>query len=487
MNWNYEALKEEAARNGVKVAALLALAPQNDPFYTGRPAELEAAQWFYTLYQKFNYTGGVHLRRIHYQIVSQDPPAKMPNGDTYENTDNCWQFLNNAAKWARYLDLVPADQFVDRRNPDAIIHSRFCQPGHWMYDDPTPEISITEGTSFEPYTVPALPDLPELPRNLPDMPNFSILGYAGMQQPYLVEVWAEKTTMNDVLLPLCQEYGINLVTGAGELSITAVIQFLKRVEEAGRPARILYVSDFDPAGLGMPISVARKIEFYARQMADDFDVKLDPLVLSPEQIEQYELPRVPVKDSDKRKTNFEAAYGQGQVELDALEALHPGVLRDIVQQAIFNYYDEGLQNRAYDARRKLDWRMEEERTTVIDTHAYDRMSLLDEYETIQADYEQTRHAFTAMIATFQPQLDAYKQRLETLRKTGTALYSDIHIDLETVAAEVDLSDPDFALPDPDLPTEPEDQLYESWRSYMQQLEYYKAQRHNRRQLTMEEA
>lgn len=488
--WNYETLKEEATRQGVKVADLLALAPQNDPFYTGRPAELEAATWFYTLYRRFNYAGGVHLRRIHYQIVSQDPPVKMPNGEPYENTLNCWDFLNNAAKWARYLDYVPADQFVDRRNPDAIIHSRFYKPDYWMYEDPTPVIQVTENATWEPYAVPALPELPNLPEALPDMPNYDILGYSGIQQPYLIEVWAEKTTMNDVLLPLCSEYGVNLVTGAGELSITAVIQFLKRVEEADRPARILYISDFDPAGLGMPISVARKIEFYLRQREGEespIDVKLDPIVLTPEQITQYNLPRVPVKDSDKRKGNFESAYGQGQVELDALEALYPGVLKVIVREAIHNYYDEGLQDRAYDARRRLDFRMDDERGEILSDKRQERQAITQEYATIKADYEQTRQAFAAMIAAFQPQLDAYRERLGDLIHAGESLYTDIRMSLEDVAASIDLTDPDYTLPDPELPNEPQYQLYESWRSYTYQLEYYKAQRHNRQRLAMEEA
>ena len=41
-------------------------------------------------------------------------------------------------------------------------------------------------------------------------------------QRYHIEIWAEKTTMNDVLLPLCQRYGVNLITGAGEQSLTSV-------------------------------------------------------------------------------------------------------------------------------------------------------------------------------------------------------------------------------------------------------------------------
>ena len=40
------------------------------------------------------------------------------------------------------------------------------------------------------------------------------------------------------------------------------------------------------------------------------------------------------KESDKGKARFEAQHGAGAVELDALEALHPGELRRIVEAAI---------------------------------------------------------------------------------------------------------------------------------------------------------
>jgi hypothetical protein len=474
---NYESIKALAAESGMRVTDMLALAPQNDPFYTGRPAEVEAAQWFLTLYRKFGYQGGVHLRRIHYRIVSQDPPVIMPGGGTYENTENCWDFLGNAAKWARYLDLVPADQFVDRRNPGAIIHSRFLEPGDWVYQDPTPSVGVTECTEWDSYNVPSLPDLPALPDGLPAYPDFIVNGYDGVQQGYLVEVWAEKTTMNDILIPLCGEYGVNLVTGAGELSITAVIEFIKRARVANRPARILYISDFDPAGLGMPISVARKIEFYLRKSAEEFDIKLDPIVLNQEQIEFYNLPRVPVKDSDKRKGNFEAAYGQGQVELDALEALHPGELRNIVQEAIFYYYDESLTDRAWDARNRLRWCLTDEQEAVLVTLGVQVSDLEVEYREILADYSETRSDFASMINAFQPQLDAYRQRLNNLQCHARELHRAVYEKMLKRYQAIDLNASPFILPEPELPEEP-DCLYESQRDYFEQLRHYKAQRNN---------
>ncbi len=65
---------------------LLALSANNDPFYCGMLAQVDKAKWFAGLWEQFGYTSGVHLRRMHYQIVSQDPPVKMVNGKPYEKS-----------------------------------------------------------------------------------------------------------------------------------------------------------------------------------------------------------------------------------------------------------------------------------------------------------------------------------------------------------------------------------------------------------------
>lgn len=472
---NYSTIKQIAAENGLKVADLIALAPQNDPFYTGRPAELEAAAWFSDLWRRFGYNSGVHLRRIHYQAVSNKAGIMKPNGERYENTLNDWKFLTEAGKWARYLGLVSPGAFVDRRNPDAIIHAHFDNPGDWNYRDPAPGWSVRGNEEeWSDYTVPELPELPELPYSLPHLPDYMIRGYNGVQQEYLVEVWAEKTTMNDILDPLCRRYRANLVTGAGELSITAVLDFLKRARSAKRPARILYVSDFDPAGLGMPISVARKIEFFVRNEGWNIDAKLEPVVLLQDQIERYDLPKVPVKDSDLRKAHFERDHGKGQVELDALEAIYPGELKKIVTEAILQYYDPDLEERAGLARGELKVHLENVWAEKIQPYAGAVQELQERYENIVDRWEETRRDFREMIEKCQLEIDAYSTELEELAEDGRKVYEELKYHLE----DLDLDPGDIApLPEPELPDDPETQLYDSDRDYGNQLAYYKMHRH----------
>ena len=130
---DYGQIKQMAKETGQRVTDLIVLAPQNDPFYTGTPNDCALAEWFAGLWHAFGYTRGVHIRRVHYQIVSQNPPVAMPNGLPYENTEGCWNILNLASKAARYLQLVDPEAFIDRRNPEAVVYasSRMPQPEVW--------------------------------------------------------------------------------------------------------------------------------------------------------------------------------------------------------------------------------------------------------------------------------------------------------------------------------------------------------------------
>ena len=472
---DYGTLKSMARTRGICVRELCALAPANDPFYIGRKSQLAAARWFADLWERFGYTQGVHLRRVHYRIVSQDPPVSRPDGEVYENSLKDWAFLISAGKWARYLGLVDPAAFVDRRNPEAMIFARWQNPTDFFYTDPTPRFNVAyDDDEWRHYALPELPELPDLPDELPDLPVFDVDGYSSIQQDFHVEVWVEKTTMNDVLKPLCRKYAANLVTGAGEMSITAVVDFMRRVRQSERPARILYVSDYDPAGLGMPISVARKIEFFQRQNGDgDMDIRLRPVVLTGEQVADYDLPRVPVKDTDSRKSNWERDHGEGQVELDALEALHEGELESIVEQAILCYYDPDLSRLADEQRDELTAALADRWDDVLACYQERRGELEADYATLRGEFDEVRVEFTEQAANFQERIDDFQSRVDGIKERGWELYQTIGNSL----GDIDVDAGDYPLPEPDLPLETNGVLYVSSRPYLTQLESYQDYRH----------
>lgn len=117
----YEHIKNLAREQGRTVRDLLVLANQNDPFYVGSPSQLEMARWFASVWDDFGFTTGVHLRRVHYQLISQRSPTDA-NGEPYENTERFWKYLCGAGKFCRHLGLIAPTSFVDRRNPEPHVH-----------------------------------------------------------------------------------------------------------------------------------------------------------------------------------------------------------------------------------------------------------------------------------------------------------------------------------------------------------------------------
>jgi hypothetical protein len=428
--YDYLTLKILAKQTGKRVTDLIALSRNHDPFYVGTPAHIACAKWFAELWQRFGFINGIHLRRVHYRIISQEEPILLPNGNRYENTESCWGFLGDASEKARYLGLVDFSAFVDRRNPECLI----C-PAQEIIE---PEISVDNSG----WVLQSLPLFPELP-------GYSVENYLGKQR-YVLELWCEKSTMNDVLEPISRRYQINLQTGVGELSITKTRELFERVRQAERPTRIGYLSDFDPGGQSMPVAVARKLEFFLRSndASGNHDVKLFALCLTLEQTRRYGLPRTPIKDTEKRKDGFEQRFGEGATELDALEALHPGTLEKIVCEWVDRYYDHSLEARVQDAKQDLESGLDDAHQAVIEEH--------------RKEIDRLRKAHLALRQEFDRKAKLHSKKLTAL--------------LEKLAAELSVSGPNvdsYPVPDAIEGDESSGALFDSSREYFEQLVFYK--------------
>jgi hypothetical protein len=423
---NADEIKALGERLGRPARTLFALSADNDPFYIGKRdgVRLAEAKWFAALFKKFKFGDGVHLRRIHYRLVSQRTPVKMRDGSDYENTVKCWKDLVNASKDARYLDLVSADDFIDRRVDEPIVNGGYTA---------VPVAYITDGDDIT------------IPQEMPDLP-VAQLSVGRMTQRYQIEIWAEKSTMSDVLEPLAERYGVTLVQGAGDISITHCNRCVRRSEEDGRPVRILYISDFDPGGLSMPVAAARKIEWFIREGEHDVDVQLHPIVLTPEQCEQYNLPRTPIKETAHGIERFERRFGEGATELDALEALHPGVLEQIVEQEILRYYDPTLDARTLKAARPIQAELSTLTGDVHRRHAKEIGSLRAEYAKIVA---------------------AHARWMERAEVSFQGMHDILEAESKDILDAVEWPEPRDA-------DEYHDPLYDSGRDYVEQIDRYKA-------------
>ncbi len=429
MDMNYASIKQLAKQLKRPVTSLIALASANDPFYQNAPRQRSLAEWFAEIYHDQHWDRfRNHIRRCHYQIVSLD--VWLPSGKKYENSHDCWRTLLLASKSARYLGLVPMDSFDDHRNDEPI--SYVPEAG----DDP--QVKVDDFLSIFDTRLPEFPDLP----------GYQLSSYQAVQR-YHTEIWCEKTSVNDILLPLAREFGAVLQTGAGELSISLARLLAKRLQASGKPARIFYISDYDPAGQSMPVAVARKLEFFIRSEGLDIDARLFPLVLSRDQVQQFGLPRTPIKPTEKRRAAFEKRHGAGAVELDALEALVPGELERIVRQALATYHDGGLERRVAEQRAEIQEMLVGLQETVLQRHAADLASVRAELEQIRADLD--------------PKMQAYTRHLE---KVWHGISADLHATLEREFGE-------FGLTQARIAEEFGAGLYDSQRDYLAQISAYK--------------
>jgi hypothetical protein len=423
--------------NGRKstVKDMLVLSQQNDPFYAGNGVEGEKARWFAELWERFGYGSGVHLRRVHYRIVSEGNNLK-PDGELYENNKRCWEYMQSASRQARYLGLVNPEEVVDRRNPAPNI---YMGPGAYSWEPPEEPGCEYD---FDGWELPGL----EVPRPSLDLPDLYPTGYDyhDLMQRYHCEVWAEKTTMDDILVPLCGETATNYVSGAGYQSITAMVSLLRaRVRHIGKPCRILYVSDFDAAGKNMPRQMARQMQFWIKRYAADCDIRIQPIVMTAEQARDYPL-----------------APDTGAVELDAMEAIDPGRLERIVRGAIAPFRDEGLRRRV--------WGAEQNAAEIID----------QEFEAV------CEHELTELREIEAEARDVYQRHGRQLEEAAEAMDRELEPLRERLReAEQSITDKLAYTLDPELPDLPEANhapdgedegwLFDAKRDYLEQLDYFK--------------
>ena len=430
---DYSRIKEIAKERGCRTKDLIVLSPDNDPFYVGTPANWRWGEWFTVLWQRFGYQGGVHLRRVHYQVISQKVPVLMPDGQPYENSNHCWGKLTAASKQARYLNLIDVGHFSDRRNAEAQNYGS----AHYEYE---PYIELTQEAEEDNLQLPEFPDLPSL----------FLYDYRS-QQRYHIEIWCEKSTMNDVLEPLCQKFGATLQVGVGEMSITRTYDLVNRLERFGKPTRIFYVSDFDPAGKSMPVAVSRKLEYFIRTEERELDVRLYPVVLTQQQVKSYNLPRTPIKATERRKDRFEQRFGAGATELDALEALYPGELERLLRQEFERYHDP-----------QLTWRIDQKQREILG-------ELADAEEETQQEYKlelgELRSEYEKLIAEFE---DRFESHNDKRRK----LWQVIRNDLDFERRGFDLEER-YPVPSARYADERDGALLDTELDYFEQLEVYK--------------
>lgn len=136
------------------------------------------------------------------------------------------------------------------------------------------------------------------------------------------EVWAESRSIASVMLADCKELAVDLYPCGGFTSLSfvhAAAQFHNASADK-RPLVIVYVGDYDPAGVLIDVALQRELREHLRS---DIELDFRRIGINEEQVELYDLPTKPRKDGDKRSQHV--TYS---VEAEAMPARDlRGILR----------------------------------------------------------------------------------------------------------------------------------------------------------------
>jgi len=178
------------------------------------------------------------------------------------------------------------------------------------------------------------------------------------KQPIRVEVWIEKEALAGIFAGVCRRLDVPYFSCRGYTSqseMWGAAQRLIRYQQASGKLKqrvvILHFGDHDPSGVDMTRDIIDRLNLFTGRK---WQVRIDRLALNMAQIEQYNPPPNPAKETDSRHSGYAAEFGSESWELDALE---PAVLVGLVETAIADLRDQGQwdadDERESDAKRAL--------------------------------------------------------------------------------------------------------------------------------------
>lgn len=136
------------------------------------------------------------------------------------------------------------------------------------------------------------------------------------QQPNYVEVWVEKDAMANSIYSILKNLDIIIVSNKGFTSLTFLDQNIKRLKKIimnGKKIYIRYFGDLDPSGEYMDTDLENR---FMRLGIDKYEVNFQRIAVTKEQIDKYQLPANPDKNTsakmikDSRAVEFKRKYGK---------------------------------------------------------------------------------------------------------------------------------------------------------------------------------
>lgn len=166
-----------------------------------------------------------------------------------------------------------------------------------------------------------------------------------------VEIWLEKDALAGVLSEITYRWDVPLMVTRGYPSLTYVYEAAENIQDIDKPTFIYFFGDYDPSGVDIP----RTVEENLRRFAPHAEVYFERVAVNIEQIEAWDLPTRPTKQSDSRSKTF----GGESVEVDAIP---PSQIRNLVYDCISQHADpreleriEAIEEAERESLRQLTW------------------------------------------------------------------------------------------------------------------------------------
>jgi len=233
------------------------------------------------------------LRQIFYMLVS---------GYNYDKTEKAYNRLTEAMNRARRAQLVAMDA---------------------IRDDGFREHQTTEWDNYDDIVgyFKTLADQFELKRQ--------------EVQPTYLMIWCEAQGMMPQLASAVRDWHVPVLSSGGFDSTTTKHDVAVGISNHDA-VEILHIGDHDPSGVHIHSSLDEDLQAFVGYYGGD--LKVTRLAVTPDQVDEMDLPTAPPKSTDKR--SFDG------YETTQAEAIPPRTLRAIVQEAVESRTDMNAFNAA---------------------------------------------------------------------------------------------------------------------------------------------
>jgi hypothetical protein len=236
------------------------------------------------------------LRQLYYQFISLD---------FFANNESNYNRLGRIVSDARLTGLMDWSHLTDRGRSAHNV-------GWFGAEPPTQDQLITDAAD-----------------------SYALDPWEG--QARRVEVWVEKQALEQVVQRATSGFRAVYFANKGYVSQSEMWSAARRISgyRQGHPERtlILHLGDHDPSGIDMTRDITDRLQLFGAR------AEVKRIALNMDQIEAYDPPPNPAKQTDSRFVEYEQQYGSQSWELDALR---PEQLVTLIQDELHAVIDPDL-------------------------------------------------------------------------------------------------------------------------------------------------